>query len=108
LAVGGWREGWVVFEDLDDDGSIDAGETILRSQEPLANIGNFFAVGTNNVSAVSTGNSIRYDALGRAVGQQRRWFVRASGSFIDDARYTRTLCMNSVGRVRLLQGEVLC
>lgn len=108
LAVGGWAEGWIVFEDLDHDGIRDAGDTILRSQEPLSRIGNFFAVAANTVSAVSTGNSIRFDATGRAVGQQGRWLVRASGDFANDVRYTRTLCMNSVGRVRLTQGEVVC
>lgn len=107
-AVGGWKEGWVVFEDLDGDGVFDAGETVLRVQEGFGTIGDLFAVGTGSVSPVATGNKIIYDATGRAVGQSGRWIVHASGSLISDTRYARTLCMNSVGRVRLLQGESAC
>jgi type IV fimbrial biogenesis protein FimT len=109
LAVGGWMEGWVVFEDTNGDGIFNNGtDTVLRAQEPLTGIGNFFAVGANNVSAVTTGNRIVYDANGRAVGQQGRWLIHADGGLADNAEYTRTLCMNSVGRVRLQRGEAVC
>jgi type IV fimbrial biogenesis protein FimT len=81
----------------------------LRVQDSLSGVGDFYAVGAAPlVSAVSTGNNIVYDGTGRAVGQQGRWLVHANGGFINDATYARTLCMNSVGRVRLLTGEVAC
>jgi hypothetical protein len=34
--------------------------------------------------------------------------VRAPGDLADNAEFARTLCMNSVGRVRLQRGEVVC
>lgn len=109
LAAGGWMEGWVVFADEDGDGSFDSGtDTVLRVQEQVSGISDFFAVGATTASAVSTGNRIVYDATGRAVGQQGRWLVHAAGSFSSNASYTRTLCMNSVGRVRVLTGELPC
>lgn len=109
IAVGGWKEGWVVFEDLDGDGTFDAGDTVLRIQEAFPNIGDMLAVGASpSVSAVSNRNALTYDATGRAVGQAARWLVHARGDFAADNRYTRTLCMNSVGRVRVSQGEAAC
>lgn len=108
LAVGGWKEGWVVFVDEDGDGTFDAGDTVLRVQEESSGITDLFAVGAVTSSAVATRNFITYDATGRAIGQQARWLLHASGSLSADPSYTRTLCMNSVGRVRVLTGEVAC
>jgi type IV fimbrial biogenesis protein FimT len=109
LAVGGWMEGWVIFEDLNGNGQFNAAtDTVLRAQEGLTGISDFYAVGANTVSAISTQNKIIYDATGRAVGQQGRWLVHAPGSLAADVTYARTLCLNSVGRVRLIKGEVVC
>jgi type IV fimbrial biogenesis protein FimT len=109
LAVGGWMEGWVVFMDINSDGNFTNGiDTVLRVQEPLTKVGDFYAVGATTISAVTTGNQITYDASGRAIGQQGRWIVHASGSLQSDATYARTLCLNSVGRVRTYKGEPQC
>lgn len=108
LGVGGWKEGWVVFVDENGNGAFNAGDTVLRVQEPANGISDLFAVGATTTSATTTGNRIIYDATGRAVGQQGRWLVHASGSLSSNASYTRTLCMNSVGRVRVLPGEATC
>jgi len=107
--VGGWMQGWVVFLDSNSNGSFDAAtDIVLRAQEPMAGISDFFAVGVSTPTAVSTGNGIIYDATGRAIGQSGRWLVHASGSFATNAYYTRTLCMNSVGRVKVQTGDVAC
>ena len=48
--AGGWEQGWVVFHDADDDGALDAGETVLlRHQE--APFG-FKITGTSAVASV--------------------------------------------------------
>ena len=106
--VGAWMEGWVVFIDENSNGGFNAGDTVLRVQEPLRGISNFLAVDANTTSTRTDGNYITYDAMGRAVGQQGRWLVHASGSLSSNASYTRTLCMNSVGRVRVSQGQSVC
>jgi type IV fimbrial biogenesis protein FimT len=31
--AGGWEQGWVVFHDADDDGTLDAGETVLLQHQ---------------------------------------------------------------------------
>lgn len=108
-AVGGWMQGWVVFLDSNGNGTFDAAtDIVLRAQEPVAGITDFFAVAVSTPTAVTTGNAIIYDATGRAIGQSGRWLVHASGSFATNAYYTRTLCMNSVGRVKVQTGDVVC
>ena len=108
MAVGGWKEGWFVFTDEDGDGAFDSGaDTVIRVQEAFANTGSFLAV-SNAGGAVNNRNYISYDAYGRAVGLQSRWLVQAAGALGNDRSYTRTLCMNMVGRIRILAGEVSC
>jgi len=108
LAAGGWREGWVVFADEDGDGAFDSGaDTVLRVQQGFTSVGNFLAVNSAG-SPVNNRNHISYDATGRAVGLQSRWVVQAPGALSADRRYTRTLCMNVVGRVRVHAGEAQC
>ena len=108
VAVGGWKEGWFVFTDADGDGTFDSGtDTVVRVQQAFADTGSFLAVNTAG-GAVNNRNYISYDAYGRAVGLQGRWLVQAAGALGNDRSYTRTLCMNMVGRIRILAGEVLC
>jgi type IV fimbrial biogenesis protein FimT len=108
VAVGGWKEGWFVFADEDGDGTFDKGaDTVVRVQQPLADVSNFLAV-NNAGGPVNNRNHITYDATGRAIGLQSRWLVHAAGSLSANNRYTRTLCMNFVGRVRVQAGEAQC
>jgi type IV fimbrial biogenesis protein FimT len=83
--------------------------TICRTADATATgVSDFFAVGVASTAPVATGNGIIFDATGRAVGQSGRWLVHATGSLSANNSYTRTLCMNSVGRVRIQQGDVAC
>lgn len=108
MTVGGWKEGWFVFADEDGDGTFDSGaDTVLLIQEGFANVGHFLAV-NNAGSPVNNRNYITYDASGRAVGLQSRWLVNATGSLGNNGSYTRTLCMNFVGRLRIQAGDVQC
>ena len=56
--AGNWEDGWVAFVDLNDDGAIDTGETILRIHGALST-GNTLAFPRNRIS---------YSAQGFAVG----------------------------------------
>lgn len=35
-ASGGWQQGWIVFHDADNDGEVDAGETVIQVQQGLS------------------------------------------------------------------------
>ena len=48
--AGGWEQGWVVFHDVDDDGVLDAGETVLLRHQ-AAPFG-FKITGTSAVASV--------------------------------------------------------
>jgi type IV fimbrial biogenesis protein FimT len=108
-AVGGWMEGWVIFLDENANGTFNSpADVVLRVQGPVSGIGDFYAVNSNSSNMVTTGNRIIFDGIGRAIGQQTRWMVHAPGSLKSDDNYTRTLCMNSVGRVRSQSGVPVC
>lgn len=56
---GSWNQGWIVFADTDTDGTVDAGETILRVWGPLA--------GGSTVTTIPAGTiSSSFDRLGGA------------------------------------------
>ena len=53
-SVGGWHQGWIIFNDLDNDGTIDADETLLQRQTALPN--GFLLTGdTYTLSFLGTG-----------------------------------------------------
>ncbi|BDT72526.1 hypothetical protein os4_20660 [Comamonadaceae bacterium OS-4] len=109
VAVGGWQEGWVVFIDDNGNGTFNAAtDRVVRAQEALNGLSNFFAVGANTISAVATANALTFDGTGRAIGQQARWLIHPSGSLAGDTNFARTICMNSVGRTRWIKGESPC
>lgn len=109
LSTGGWMEGWVVFLDIDGDHSFDSGaDTVLRVQERVSGIGDFYKAAAGAISESTAKPFITYDVNGRAIGQESRWLVHAAGDLKSDSSFARTLCMNSVGRVRLEKGEVAC
>lgn len=107
-SVGGWKEGWVVFIDENYNHVFNTGDVVLRVHEPLAGISSFYAVGKTTDSAVTSGQYMTYDATGHAIGVEQRWLVWPAGSYSSDSTYARTLCMNSVGRVRVLTGKTQC
>lgn len=52
-----WEAGWVVFVDTDADSTIDAGETVLRVHETLAQNVNLRVIGSVALNSVSFANT---------------------------------------------------
>jgi type IV fimbrial biogenesis protein FimT len=52
---GDWSKGWVIFEDQNNDGSIDTGETIVRVQPGWRNSGTITTNGANRLQFRPTG-----------------------------------------------------
>jgi type IV fimbrial biogenesis protein FimT len=46
-----WNQGWIVFSDVNGDGAVEAGDTVLRVQQPFAGSDTFSA--NNNLSALT-------------------------------------------------------
>jgi len=57
--AGNWQNGWIAFVDLDDDGVVDAGETILRVHPSLA-AGNTLTYPKNRISYSAQGFAINF------------------------------------------------
>ena len=91
-----WENGWIIYVDIDGDGSFTAGEEVLRAQQQLD--------GDNTLSAATIGTQVTYDYRG---------FVDAAsvGSFslCDDrgAAYGKAVSISPTGRVRS-GGAVSC
>jgi type IV fimbrial biogenesis protein FimT len=87
-----WAAGWISFVDNDGDGSRDAGEELLRIQQPVDRI--------ESVSQVSgTLNFLTFDRLGRSNDEGNLKFT-PTGNFGVDVQ--RKVCINKLGRARLL------
>jgi len=84
--AGNWENGWIAFVDLDDDGAVDAGETILRVHTALA-AGN---------TLTYPGNRISYSSQGFAVGFNGTFVLCDSRG----ASKGKGLVVSNTGRVR--------
>ena len=56
--TGNWQDGWIVFQDTDDDGAVD-GEAILLVHGPIST--------GNTLNFDGSGNRVTYEASGYAV-----------------------------------------
>nr|WP_315488077.1 GspH/FimT family pseudopilin [uncultured Rhodoferax sp.] len=91
-----WQGGWMVFVDTGGTkGSWDAGEEIIRVQQPPSNI----ATIQNAVSAASTMNAFTYEANGIAKAANGTLIVKPTR---DSSAYNdRVICISIAGRPSL-------
>jgi len=89
VATANWHDGWLVFDDIDGDGSLDSGETILR-------VVNGLTPGTTLIF-VSGSNSVTYDPTGFYTGGNdtfrlcdSRGLASAKGLVISNSGRVRT------------------
>ena len=68
--AGGWEQGWVVFHDVDDDGVLDAGETVLLQQQAAA----------SGFKIIGTVASVRFQPTGLGATQASLKVCRATPS----------------------------
>lgn len=87
-----WQEGWIVFQDVNANGTVDPGETILRVQQAFGGADTFVA--SNNVSAVT------FNREGFATGAAGAAFVSTTVTLHDstaNSAWTRCLIVSAVG-----------
>ncbi|ART50188.1 hypothetical protein CBP33_13435 [Acidovorax carolinensis] len=97
-----WGCGWIVFEDLDNNGAWKSSapqETKLRDI-PLN--------GSVNVMRYPSGNFIKIDRYGMANGNNTLRFVLSPVPNGVSSPAVTTVCLNAGGRIRILSGEVAC
>jgi type IV fimbrial biogenesis protein FimT len=100
VGSGGWEQGWIVFSDIDNDASRDAGEEILHYRQALRSPNTL-----RGTSAVA--NYVSYDSRGstRLVSGA----FQAGTLVLCDARgpgeHARVVAINVAGRVRLDESD---
>jgi type IV fimbrial biogenesis protein FimT len=90
-ATNGWLTGWIVFVDLNKDGTHDAGEPVLRVQGPITNL--------DSISEPSSPSyKFRFNATGRLPGTTTT-INFGSGNL--PATVQRVVCVSVSGRARV-------
>ncbi len=98
----GWISGWIIFHDLNSDGSKDVGEPILRVQAPIRSIDSIMKSG-------STSTIYRFTGTGRL----RSISAGVSTLTFGGAKYSsdlqRVVCVSVGGRARVAgNGSTSC
>lgn len=93
-----WGCGWFVFVDSNGNGTRQASEELLQTISPPRKL---------NVMRKPAGDVLRFDRYGMAGGNMLSFTISPVGPDTTSPA-TRTLCMASGGRIRVLEGEVTC
>lgn len=98
----GWASGWIVFQDLNNDGGRNTSEPLLHVQSPISSLD---AITENSTSATTV---FRFTATGRMFSSDSATQLKFGGSnFGSDLQ--RTVCVNLAGRARIAgDGSTSC
>lgn len=101
-AAGSWHTGWIVFADPNKNGSVDAGEDVLRVQQAVTGI-----VSVANATLANTRHTVRFLPNGIAFPVNDGLIITPSATTATSN--TRLLCISNQGRVSLRkQGDTAC
>ena len=89
-----WSRGWIVFVDVASPSGVFNANTdrILRVHESIS--------GTNTLVANNGKNFVSFDSSGKSVGYMGCWQASPNGVLSSNTDFTKSVCMNIVGRVR--------
>jgi type IV fimbrial biogenesis protein FimT len=90
-AGNGWLTGWIIFHDLDNDGTRDAGEPVLRVQGPITSMDSI-------IEPSSPSYKFRFNATGRLPGTTTT-INFGSSDFANTVQ--RVVCVSVGGRARV-------
>ena len=101
-AGGSWSDGWIVFVDSDVDGTVSAGDDLIRVQQVLPNISSMTSITPSN-----TLSTYGYDPTGVARGAGSNFVVTPTGTVRTGS--TRLICISIQGRPSVrVQGAAAC
>lgn len=93
-ASNGWVTGWIIFHDLNDNGTRDPGEPILRVQGPITSVDSIVD------SATVPKYKFPFSATGRLpIGNGTSLQFGSNSNFANDVQ--RVICVNVGGRARI-------
>jgi type IV fimbrial biogenesis protein FimT len=99
----GWVSGWVVFQDLNNNGAINSGEPVLRVQSPIASLNSIVEGGG------SSSTKFKFTATGRLLNVSSATHLQFGGNpeFSNDLQ--RVVCVSIGGRARIAgDGTAAC
>jgi type IV fimbrial biogenesis protein FimT len=85
-----WQSGWIVFSDIDNDGTVDAGEPVLKVQKPFTSSDDFQDSGR-------TVSQVRFNREGFALGLPNAGSLLVLHDSTSNAAWTRCLSITLVG-----------
>lgn len=94
-----WGCGWFVFVDTNRNGTRQAGEELLQTVAPPTGL---------DIMRRPGGPAIQFDRYGMANGANILSFTISPAASGIASPATRTLCLASGGRIRILEGEASC
>jgi type IV fimbrial biogenesis protein FimT len=98
----GWVSGWIIFHDLNNNAVMDADETVLRVQSPIATIN-----GISDANELSS--KFRFTPTGRLRDSNSAATLRFGADPVFASAVQRTVCVSSGGRARSAgDGSALC
>jgi type IV fimbrial biogenesis protein FimT len=93
--VGSWSDGWIVFVDMDADGTVDAGDSIMKVQQSFSNIASIH----QDSNPSNTLQIFRYEPTGWAKAATQTFNVTPTGTV--PLGSTRLVCVSVNGRPAL-------
>jgi len=94
---GGWNDGWMVWVDVDGDGTPDAGERVVRYTQGNPNL----ALSATALPAAGGASLIRFDARGRTVGAAQTYTIDLQPSDCPSGQdMVRRLSIGATGQVQ--------
>jgi type IV fimbrial biogenesis protein FimT len=85
-----WQTGWIIYSDPDDNGTLEAGETILRVHAAFSGSDTF-------VPADNTTNAVQFNRDGFAIGLTNAGVTLQLHDATDSATWSRCLAVSIVG-----------
>ncbi len=101
--TGSWSDGWIVFVDMNADGTVDAGDSIMKVQQSFSNIASI----QQDSNPSSTLSTFRYEPTGWAKAATQTFNFTPTGTV--PAGSTRLVCVSVNGRPALrAEGTTSC
>lgn len=86
-----WQSGWIVFSDVNDDQTVDAGDTILRVETPFTS--------TDTFESAAGLSAVTFSREGFALGLPNGGDSIVLHDATDNSVWTRCLDMNVIGLI---------
>jgi type IV fimbrial biogenesis protein FimT len=85
---GNWHDGWIVYEDIDGNGAVDPGDTIIRINSALSNGNTLVFPGRSRVTYQADGFAIGYNSTFKLCDD--RGYTKAKGLVVSNSGRVRT------------------